>query len=198
MQSLKRLFLPEKAEAITAVSISIFLLCALNAKRFWLILGGDTVADASGQSSWDSILSNVMVSLDKYISPNFLDLVVWLIVGCLGFIVISAIIAAINTAESEANILHYYANPKGQRHEIIAFITKVLIRLVGLVGGLFWVIVFLKNVTPFCVKLFFTSITSIADYQSWLWAVLTVLIMAGSLYAFAILGRLIALKARIF
>jgi hypothetical protein len=198
MEQIKKLILPQRIEVIFMTVVAVSLLLILNIKRFQSVLEGYAAVEASGQSSWDSAIGGIMDRVDTYISADILDIFVWLIIGCLGFVVISTIIAAAQTAKTEYDILHYYKKPSGRHHEIIVFVAKIATRLASLIIGLVWLSVFLSTVMPFCVKFFFTSVTTISDYQSWFWAILTTLIMATSLYSFVIILRLLTLKARLF
>lgn len=198
MRQFFQLLIPQKAETILSLTLGVLILSLLNIQRFWLILGGDDSAqNAAEHSSWDNLLTNAINVLDSHINPNWLDILMWLLIGCLGFLVFSFITGSIKAAEEEVELVHYFTNPNGRHHEILVFISKLVVRVVGILGSLLWVSIFFELFMPFCSKLFFTAVTSLPEAIYWLWLVIAIGMFAAGLYLFAILARLVALKTRI-
>ena len=127
-----------------------------------------------------------------------MDFIAWLLIGAIAFATISVLVAMYHSADQEVELLHYYRNPSGKRHEIIAFISKTAVRFAGAVGFLFWMIVFFRLVNPALVTQFFAATLRIDEPISWLWMVLSVVLLALSIYAFAVLARFIMLRVRVF
>jgi hypothetical protein len=198
MKPLLKLIVPEKAEIVVFISISLLLLLIQNIKRFWVFFDGTSIDTLTQTGGLDTQISNFFTNLEARIDPRIADFLVWVLVGSVVFALFSYVVAALKSASDEAELVHYYKSPKGRAHEINAFITKVAVRLAGIIGIVIWLVIFLKNINPSLTKLFFTSATNLSDPASWLWIVLSIVMFAGSLYVFAILVRVIALKPRIF
>ena len=198
MKPLLKLILPEKAEVVVFVSIGFLLLLAQNIKRFWVFFDGTSVNALSETGGLDTQVSNFFINLEARVDPRVADFLVWVLVGSVVFALFSYVFAAYKSASDEVELVHYYRSPQGRAHEINAFITKIAVRLAGVVGIVIWLAIFLKNINPSLTKLFFTSATTLDDPASWLWIVLSVVLFAASLYLFAILVRIIALKPRVF
>jgi hypothetical protein len=198
MRQFAKLLLPEKAEVVLTLSISAFLLIVINAKRFWLVVDGSTAVSAATINSFDSYLSNLIQRLDTYVNPNWLDFIMWLIIGGLGFLVFSFITATVKSAEDEAEIMHYYSRPQGRHHEAIVFLSRIVARMVGVLGLLFWIYTFFGVILPFCSKLFFTSVSSLPAPTSIFWLILSITIFAVGLYGFMVFARVITLRPRVF
>jgi hypothetical protein len=198
MKEFYRLIIPEKAEAFLVFIIGAVVLILLNIKRFWLILDGNPATVVASQEGYDNFFTKFTAMLDSHINPNWLDLVMWLLIGCLGFLIFSIITASFKSAEQEVELLHYFKNPNGRNHEIIAFVSKAVVRITAILGGIIWLVAFINVIMPFCTKVLFTSVTSLSDPESWLWMILSVVIFAISIYLFEVIVRLIALRTRIF
>jgi hypothetical protein len=127
-----------------------------------------------------------------------LDFIMWLIIGCVGFLVFSVIAASVKSAENEAEILHYYTKPQGRHHEIIALMSRFAVRLLGVLGGVVWFYAFIGSFLPFSTKLFFTSVTTLPDLVSVFWLLVSIIITGATVYGFMIFIRLILLKSRVF
>lgn len=197
MRQFFKLIFPQKIEIILSLALAVLFSSILNAKRFWFVIEGDTALAAAEKSSLDSYLSGILNHIDRYVNPNWLDLVMWLLIGCLGFLTFTTITAAIKSAEDEVEIIHYFHNPNGRRHEVIAYLSKFVVRVCGLLGGIIYLVTFFDIIMPFCSKLFFTSVTTLPDAVSWLWLGFSIIAFGASLYGFAIFARLVALKVRI-
>jgi hypothetical protein len=106
-------------------------------------------------------------------------------------------ITMIKNTDSEMEFLHYYKSPSGRKHEIIVFLTKIAVRLAGLFAIILWLNIFIRIINHWLVGLLFTPVISPKNPISWLWLVVSLLIMALCLYAFAIFARLVLLKPRV-
>jgi hypothetical protein len=198
MRQFAKLLLPAKAEIVLVISLSTFLLIILNAKRLWLVVEGGTAISAATINSFDNYLSDLIQKLDTYVNPNWLDFIMWLIIGGLGFLVFSFITASLKSAEDEVGIMHYYTRPRGRLHEVMAYLSRIIARVVGILGLLFWIYAFFVAILPFCSKLFFTSVTSLPAITSIFWLIISIIIFAIGIYSFIIFVRIITLKSRIF
>lgn len=198
MHQFFRLIIPEKVELLLFGSIGLALLFVQNISGFRALFKGDTVEIVTNNlDNSDYVVANFLNGLEDKINPRVIDLIVWILVGCVVFVVVSVIIASLKSANSEAELLHYYINPKNKAHEIHIFMTKIAIRISGIIGLFIWVFYFAKTISPYFSELFFTSICTLKDPISLLWLLLSFVIYGLCLYVFAILARLIALKPRV-
>lgn len=198
MDELKKLIIPEKPELAFLVSVSTALLFFENFKRYKTYWSGDAYTVSANAKGLDTYISNWLLGVEGKIDPRFVDFVAWLFIGAISFAVISVLVAMYHSANQEVELLHYYRNPKGKRHEFVIFMSKTALRLVGLVGLLFWTIVFFRLINPTLVVQFFSATVHLTDPISYLWIVLIIITFALSIYTFSILARLAALKVRVF
>jgi hypothetical protein len=198
MRLFYRLIIPEPIEAIVLVIISISIMLIENIKRFWMMLQGDSVIIVNQSSNTENLLSDYVRGLQQFVSPKLVDFLLWALIGCFVFVVISLIIAFFKTLDKETELLHYYRSPIGKAHELNSFLTKLAIRVIGVLSMVLYFGYFTRAVNPYLVKLFFDSITSLKDPVSWLWLFISIALFTASLYIFVLLIRLIALKPRIF
>lgn len=198
MHHLKRLITPQKIDIIFTITISLFLLFCLNIKRFWLILGGDTASMVAVTDSWENLFSNLLNRLDRYIRPDWMDILVWIIIGYFSFLTYSLITTSIKTIKTQRGLTTYHIGPKGRRRELLIFLTKIAVRLTGLAVLILFFLVFSKYILPFSVTTSFTALSTMSEYSSWLWLAISVIYVALSLHLFMILGRLVALRTRLF
>jgi hypothetical protein len=198
MEQIKRLVLPEPIEIVVFLILSTALLLIENIKRFWLVLQGDMVIVVKRLNSTDGAIGDYIAGIQQFISPKLVDFLLWALIGCFVFIVASLLIAFIKTLGTETELLHYYRSPFGRAHELNSFLTKIIIRVIGILSLLLWFGYFTRVANPYLVKLFFTSLTSLKDPASWLWLLISITLFTICIYFFAILIRLIALRPRIF
>jgi hypothetical protein len=197
MKKFYKLVIPEKVEIILFLSIALGLLLLQNIKRFWLLLQGDAVVVVENVKSIDNAASSSLTSAMNKISPRLVDFLLWALIGCVVFVIISIVIAFIKSMDSEAEFLHYYQSPSGRIHEINSFLTKLGVRLIGFIGLFIWFLYFVNVVNTTLCGWFFTAIGSLGEPSSWLWLFLSIVLMAACLFLFVIFARLIALKPRI-
>lgn len=198
MKDLIKLLKPDKIEVFVyfIFGIIILLITSFRSIKYFL----DTKADVLP----DQYIKENMVVLTKFnevlgkIDPRIVDFVVWVLVGSLVFIMLSVIIAAIKNADEEIEILHYFKYPKNRRHEIVSYLTKLAVRIAGIFGFVFWLIVCLNVMLPELTKLFVSAATSLQDLSSYLWLIIAAVIAAICLYIFTILLRITTLKPRVF
>lgn len=198
MKPFKSLILPEKPEIVAYISVAFALLFAQSVRRFWVYIGGASAPAVSNTKGLDTLLSDWYLKFEGSIDPRYADFFIWMLVGCVVFALFNYTAAAIKSASDEADMLRYYHSPKGRLQEANAFITKMALRIAGVMGMTLWAVIFLKQINPTLTKLFFTSVTTPTDPISWLWIVLTIIGFATCLYVFTILARIIALKPRVF
>lgn len=198
MKEFYKLIIPEKVEIVLFLSVSACFLLIQNVKRFWLLLQGDAIIVAKKTDSIDSSISNFITNNLNDISPRLVDFLLWALIGCVVFIVISFIIALIKNLDEEAELLHYYRSPKGRIHEINSFLVKYVIRLTGLISFVIWLLYFVDIASPTISRWFFAAAVSLNELSSWLWLLFSIVLLAACLYVFAILARLVVLKPRVF
>ncbi|HUD03309.1 MAG TPA: hypothetical protein VMR51_00760 [Patescibacteria group bacterium] len=198
MKQYYKLLVPSWIEIILFTALGLFVLIALNAKRFWLLASGNTLNWVNNIEGTDNLFSRfIKNNLDK-INPHVIDFFVWIIIGCVVFVLVSVMIATIKSADDEVELIHYYQNPSSRIHEINAFLTKIAVRIVGIFGLIFWTIVFIKSINISLTRHFFVSVTTLKSPSSWLWLVMSVILYTICIYSFALLFRVIMLKPRIF
>jgi hypothetical protein len=198
MKEFLRLILPEPAEVILFVAMGVILMLVQNVKRYIGMLDGenpDVVAQIGGI---DQFFQNIVANTEAKIDPRVADMVIWMLIGALSFMLFSVIVASIKSYQNEHTLIEYYKSASGRHHEIIAYVSHVAVRVVGITGYLIWLVVFIKDINPLLTKQFFVATTSLTDPLSWLWVVLSVVLMAAALYLFAIFARLAVLKERVF
>ena len=197
MNQIKKLILPELSELILFLVIGLGSVILLNLKNFWMLLSGDTTTYIVNTGKSKGFIGSWLINLQNHINPRLVDFIVWLLIGCLVFVMLSLVISALKNAGDEAELLHYYRSPVGKRHEMVVYLTKIAIRLVGFLGFIFWFIVFIELIGSWLAGLFFTSATSLNNISSWVWLFMSTVISSLCIYLFAILSRLIILKPRV-
>jgi hypothetical protein len=198
MKQLYRLAIPESIEFVFFLIVSVVLLLSENIKRFWVLLGGDTIIIAKQKGSIDNTFKETLTNLINNINPKIVDFLVWILIGCVVFVIISVIIAFIKSLENEAELLSYYRSPKSRAQEINSFLTKLAVRFIGILGIILWFIYFIKVINPAINRWFFTSLTSLKSPSSWFWLAISIVLFTFCIYLFAVLFRIIALRPRIF
>ena len=198
MEHIKRLILPEPVEIAVLLILSTALLLVENIKRFWLVLHGDTAIFIKQPNSTDGSIDNYIAGIQQYISPRLVDFLLWASIGCFVFVAASLLIAFLKNLGKETELLYYYRSPSGRAHELNIFLTKIVVRVIGIISLLLWFGYFTRIANLYLVKLLFTSITSLKEPVSWLWLVVSIVLFTICIYFFAILIRLIALRPRIF
>lgn len=198
MRPFLKLVIPEKAESVLFISLSLVLLVLQNIKLLWLSLGGNDAASLSTTSDLSEVVSSHYLTFEANLDPRIADFIVWMLVGSIVFALFSYLMAVLKSTSDEVELVHYYRSPKGRAHEVNVFISKFAMRAVGVFGLLVWTVLFLKSINPTFTKLFFTSVTTLNDPASWLWLGLSIVVMAIALYVFAICARIIVLRPRVF
>ncbi|MCK9641684.1 MAG: hypothetical protein M0R39_17410 [Prolixibacteraceae bacterium] len=198
MDELKKLVIPEPLETLLFFIFGALVLGLENAKNFFDLLRGDLVVFVAKSSDQTGAVSHWLSNTFDRVNPKIIDFTVWLLVGCMVFIVASVLIALIKSTDDEVDLLHYYKSPSGRRHEVIAFLTKIVVRLAGLFGFVLCLSLFIKVLNPWLVGLVLTSVTSIKEPVSWLWLIISLVLMPVCLYIFAICLRIVMLKPRVF
>lgn len=197
MKEIQKLIIPDKIEALLYLVVGFVLLLALNIKKFWLYLGGTDVEQLKYSELVNPTVQNFIFKLDNDIIPRVADFIVWMAIGVILFLVVTFVLAAINSTKEQISLAEYINKPKNNR-ETVNRLVRLAIRVFGVVSALIWLNVFFIKLLPDLTKLFFTSILSLNDPASWLWLLVTTLASAAGLYLFAIIFRFIALKARVF
>lgn len=198
MGELKKLLKPQKSELFILFCITLALLFFENFNRYVGLLGCDDRVTSSNSNQFSGYLSDWFLGIEAKIDPRFVDFIAWLVIGAIVFAIVSVFVAMYHSANQEVELLHYYRNPVGRRHEVITFISKTAIRLAAILGILGWLIVFLKYINPTLAAKFFTATTHMASPISWFWLITSTVLFAASMYVFAILARFATLKVRVF
>lgn len=197
MKPFVKLIVPEKAEIFLYVSIGLGVLLLENVRRFWLYFGGREADTLSETGGIEMQLSNWFTNAEARLDPRIADFLVWMLIGCIVFALFEYIVASIRTTDEEVTLLQNTKSARSKTQEFRTFMAKLATRIAGVIGLLFWTVIFLRGVNPSLSKLFFVNATSITDPISWLWIALSVVAMAASLYAFVIAVRVIMLRPRI-
>lgn len=197
MKPFLKLIIPEKAELFLYASIALGVLLLENVRRFWLFFGGTEADSLSASGGIEMQLSNWFTNAEARLDPRIADFLVWMLIGCIVFALFEYIVASIRTTDEEVELLQNTKSMRGKTQEFRTFMAKLATRIAGVIGLLFWVVIFLRAINPALSKLFFVNATSITDPISWLWIVLSVVGMALSLYIFVVAARVIMLRPRI-
>ena len=196
MKEILKLLLPEKIEALFYVMISLLCLILLSYSNLKTNIFNYPGAPINiRQQNWLSLKVNQWSSA---IGPKAATFLVWLIIGCLIYLLISVIIASVRSVDEEVGMMHYFRSVSDKKHEWHVFITKAVIRLTSLIALFFWLFLFLGYINRKLVFLFNSSLLHISQPVSWLWLPFVVIIYALGLYSFAVLFRLLLLKERVF
>jgi hypothetical protein len=198
MKELLRLALPEPAEILFFSVLAIIALLIQNIKRYIDLLDGanpDVVAQIGGI---DGFFKTNIADIESKIDPRIADLVIWMLIGAIAFMIFSVIVASIKSYQNEHDLIEYYKSSSGRNHEIIVYVSHIAVRIVGVTGFLVWFVFFTKDVNPFLTKQFFIASISLTDITSWVWLIASIIFMALALYLFAIFARLVVLKERVF
>jgi|GEM_PF-954292 len=198
MTTVYKLIIPERLEALLYLLFAPTILSLQSYKSIKLFLDNATNTVAADSGDLQIKISIWTTDLLNKIDPRWIDFLVWLLVGCIVFMIASVIIASIKTTEDETRLLQYYRSPKGKRHEINAFVTKATVRMAGAIGAFLWLIVFLTYINKTLVNFFFNTLVNIKEPASWLWMPIIIMMFAAAIYVFTIMLRLVFLKIRIF
>lgn len=201
MKPFVKLVVPEPVEILLFIAMALGLLLLQSAKRFWdfYVHGigiGSVAFDASG--GLDTIVRSWYLRMEQHLDPRFADFAVWIMVGCVVFTIITYISSAVRNADEEVHVLRNYRVSKNRVREFDVFIARVALRLTGIMMLLIWATVFLGEINPTFTQLFFYSIVTLGAKFSWLWLAVSVVAMTLSIYMFAIILRIVALRPRVF
>jgi len=198
MRQFFRLLLPEKAELLVYFSLGLLLLLLQNVRRIWTVLNGKTAVINTHILGTNNILVIHFKNFENGISPEVVSFAVWLLIGCIVYIFISFIIAILKSTEDEAELVHYYKFPNGKNHEINAFLTKVAVRIAGVICLILWISLFLKTINPYVNRTLYFAFNSTKEIHELVKIPLVFILYVVCLYLFAVITRLIFLKIRIF
>ncbi len=161
---------------------------------------------ANGLSAESVLLNNnfaLMVQqrilgLESLIDPRIADFTAWLVIG---FISVGVILLAQNTIEvfeEEATNVRLIRNKDTKKRQIIDDVSNLGVRLSGIFLLFIWVKIFFGAIYSLLSEMFAKSAIELPALSAFLYFFGSIVLMAISLYAFAICFRLIALKTRVF
>lgn len=195
MKDFFKLLIPQKLEVFVFSLFGFIFILLVNVQNFWAAMTSQTVYVTTPKIN---PINDWLIGIQSNINPKIIDFIVWLLIGSLVFILASTIMAMVKNTEDEVEILHYYRTPKGRGHEAVAYLTKIAVRIAGILGLIVWLDFFIYNFNPWLTKIFYSSVTNLNDFSSWLWVFLTIFFMSICIYVCAIFIRISALKIRIF
>jgi hypothetical protein len=198
MKEFIKLIVPEPLEIIFFSIIAIILLVLQNIGLYIKLIDGqnpDVVANFGGvEQYFDELISRI----ESYVDPTIADMVLWMLIGAISFVAISFITAAIKSYQDEHALIEYYRSPNGRQHEIISYISKIALRVIGVLGFVVWTLIFFKQINPALTSSFFAATITPTNLYSWAWFFVCIICMALALYVFALFIRLAVLKERVF
>ena len=198
MKEFIRLVTPYPAELIFYVVIAIFILFIINISNIWFYLNGGSLSDIVNSSNIGSNIRDILILIQNSINATLVDFVLWLIIGLISVSCIYLCIFFLKNTNDEYTFLDNIKNPKSRHHEILSFVSGTLVRLVGLLIIIFWIIYFLGNILSLAGSIFIESIFSLNKVYSWGWLLLTIIAVTLFLYILTIALRLILLRIRVF
>jgi hypothetical protein len=198
LNEIKTLILPAKSEILLYSATALFLLIAQNISRYWSYFSGVKFEEVKNASSASGQLQYWILNSEAQIDPRIADFLVWMLLGMVAISLVLFIQSNIRNANDERTLLEHMRSPKTKTHELEVFSLKIATRVAAFIGLLVYVRIFLGSINPALTSLFFTSSLSLNDVASWLWLVVSTALFALALYVFAVFGRVLFLKSRVF
>lgn len=198
LREIKNLLLPSKSELLLYPALAIFLLVAQNIGRYWSYFSGVSFEQVKNASSLGSRIEFWLLDGEAKIDPRIADFFVWMLLGMVVISVILFVQSNLRNANDERDLLEHMRNPQNRTHELEVFSLKIATQVAAFIGMLIYARIFLGSINTGLTSLFFASSLSLNHPVSWLWLFVSIALLAAALYVFAILGRIMFLKTRVF
>jgi hypothetical protein len=198
MDKIIKLLVPEKLEALLYFLLGFILIIVVDIKLFISYLTASSGETIDSLGYFKNVLLAKIFSLEQYIDPRFVDVLVWALLGSVIIMIILVVEASIASAKEEEQLLKYLSNPDSKSQETKLFIIKLTIRIAAIVGLIFYIRTFFLDIVPLLAANFFISVTSLKLLEPVLLALVCPFLAAIGIYIFAIFARLIALRPRVF
>lgn len=198
LKEIKTLILPAKSEFLLYGALALFLLVMQNISRYWSYFSGVKFEEVKNASSASGQLQYWILNAESKFDPRIADFLVWMLLGMVAISAVLFIQSNVRNANDERTLLEHMRNPKTKTHELEVFSLKIATRVAAFIGLLVYLRIFLGSINTSLTSLFFVSSLSLNDPISWLWLFLSVALFALALYVFALFGRVLFLKTRVF
>ncbi len=193
----RRALLPTLAETIALLSGSLLFLIALNlipAVRFFNDVNYSMVTDYVRET-----VEKVLAPTDNQGTSRILTVVLWMVVGMIAYIIVWFVGSMIanyrrDITETRGMTLPANFNRDDAWHETIL---RIIIRVLTSIALLYWIYLLLAAILPYASSLFLANITDFG-ISSLAALVLSVLILAGSIFVAMIFARCMVLRERVF
>ena len=198
LKEIKTLILPAKSEFLLYGALALFLLVMQNISRYWSYFSGVKFEEVKNASSASGQLQYWILNAESKFDPRIADFLVWMLLGMLAISAVLFIQSNVRNANDERTLLEHMRSPKTKTHELEVFSLKIATRVAAFIGLLVYLRIFLGSINTSLTSLFFVSSLSLNDPISWLWLFVSVALFALALYVFALFGRVLFLKTRVF
>lgn len=198
LKEIKTLILPAKSEFLLYGALSLFLLVMQNVSRYWSYFSGVKFEEVKNASSASGQLQLWILDAEAKLDPRIADFFVWMLLGMVAISVVLFIQSNVRNANDERTLLEHMRNPKTKTHELEVFSLKIATRVAAFIGVIVYLRIFLGSINPSLTSLFFVSSLTLNEAASWLWLAVSIALFALALYVFAIFGRVLFLKTRVF
>lgn len=199
MKSIVKLIIPDKIEMIFYPVVAFAVLVVNNYKNFIEYIKNE-VGVVSVENT-NSLLKPAVDAIDSWqqsINPRYFDILAWLIIGLFLITIVMVIDFIVGNISDERSLLGQINNTSNRHNEIKYYLTRVALSLSAGVGLLIFLTVFLSKILPATSYLFYANLAVFDLFSSLVILTGCVLVLAVSLYVFAVLIRLILLRPRVF
>ena len=198
LREIKTLIIPTKSEYLLYLASALFLLVAQNVSRYWSYFSGVSFEELKYASSFGGRIEYWILESEAKFDPRIADFFVWMLLGMIAISVVLFVQSNIRNANDERDLLEHMRNPQNRTHELEVFSLKIATQVAAFIGILIYARIFLGSINTGLTSLFFASSLSLNHPDSWLWLFVSIVLLAAALYVFAILGRIMFLKTRVF
>lgn len=198
MNSIRELIIPSPLEAFVWFVVGFAVLVLANASRVWNYLAGISTSYLLEQSSLLGSLSSWFLRTEAKIDPRIIDFLVWVLIGSLAIGSIMMVQGWVQAAGKELTLLEYMRSPQSRSQELHTAILRVGLRVVGVVGVVVGLWLYLGLLAPDLDRIFFASAIDLANWQAFVWLLFAAAITGACIYILTIFGRLVFLRTNNF
>jgi hypothetical protein len=199
MRPIIKLIKPDLTEFSLYVAVGFGILVLSNIQKLYdYFAAGVSFETIRYTNDFAYEIESRLLGLEAKIDPRFADFTVWLIVGFISVMVMLYAQRVIQEAEEERIYAKLIKDNRTKKHQITDYLMRVAVRTTGLILLFMWLRIYFGAVFVTLSKSFFENATKLPSPVALLVILVSVLLSAVCLYAFAICFRLIALKTRVF
>lgn len=190
------MFIPTGFEVVWNLTLGFFMLLAINGSKLFAyytnkeqLIGTDTSLFSFG----------FLDSLDNRITATVVTFLFWALVGLIAYIIGSVAISMITDAGSGTKAFRNYVFPNEavRRKFMLLSINHILLRIVGCIALVLWLVFIFTRILPICSVFFYSGLTYELNWTALSLAVLSVITLALYLYLLSPILRLIVLRPRV-